>query len=328
MQKNQPKVSVIIPSLNVKKYITKAIESIKNQTLTEIEILCIDGGSDDGTLELLKDYAKEDNRIHIFLSNKKSYGAQVNQGIINAEGEYIAIIESDDYIKEDMLESLYNLTQRGYIDIVKGNFYHMYERNGEITLKVDTSKQSLANLNKAFKIEDKPIFLEGHPSIWAAIYKRSFLIHNKITFLEEEGGAWVDNPFFYETALKAQTLKYVNTPYYYYRESNENSSTNNLTNLSIPAKRIKDIFKVLKENECDNQEIKELFYHRLFRYVEIIMENQEKSGEELDYEATEAIHEILRTVNIEYVQEKLSTKDKRIYYKFASPLILAKFENN
>lgn len=328
MQKNQPKISVIIPSLNVKEYITKAIESVKNQTLTDIEILCIDGGSDDGTLEILKKYAKEDSRIHVFLSNKKSYGAQVNQGLINAEGEYISIVESDDYIQENMLESLYNLTQIGYIDIVKGNFYHMYETKGETTLKVDTAKQSLADVTKSFKIEDKPIFLEGHPSIWAAIYKRSFIVNNEITFLEEEGGAWVDNPFFYETALKAQTLKYTNTPYYYYRESNENSSTNNLTNLSIPAKRIKDIFKVLKENECDNPEIKQLFYNRLFRYVEIIIENQQKSGEELDYEATEAIHEILRTVNLEYVQEKLSTKDKRIYYKFASPLILAKFENN
>ncbi|WP_323735668.1 glycosyltransferase family 2 protein [Methanosphaera sp. ISO3-F5] len=327
MEKKQPKVSVIMPSLNMKKYITQSIESVINQTLTDIEILCIDAGSDDGTLEILKKYAEEDERVHVFLSNKKSYGAQVNQGLNNAKGEYVSIIETDDYIQENMLESLYNLTQIGYIDIVKGNFYHVYD-NVENIIKADTAKRSLANLDKAFKINNQPIFLEGHPSIWSAIYKRSFLLNNEIMFLEEEGGAWVDNPFFYETALKAQTIRYTDTPYYYYRESNENSSTNNLTNLSIPAKRIKDIFEVLKDNEWDNPEIKILFYNRIFRYIEIIIENQEKSGEELDYEATKDVHEILRNVDITYVQENLSTKNKRIYYKFASPLILAKFENN
>ena len=85
MEEKQPKISVIMPSLNMKKYITQSIESVINQTLTDIEILCIDAGSDDGTLEILKKYAEEDERVHVFLSNKKSYGAQVNQGLNNAK---------------------------------------------------------------------------------------------------------------------------------------------------------------------------------------------------------------------------------------------------
>lgn len=325
MKKEQPKVSVILPSLNVKDYISKSLESVINQTLIDIEILCIDAGSDDGTLEIIKDYVQKDKRVHVFLSNKKSYGAQVNQGIINARGEYIAIVETDDYIREDMLESLYDLTQLGYVDIVKGNFYHLYSDDDENRITVDTAKRSLSNYEKLFKIEDFPIFLEGHPSIWAAIYKRSFLINNNITFLEEEGGAWVDNPFFYETAIKAQTIKYINVPYYYYRESNENSSSNNLKDLSIPVKRIRDIFNILEKNDCDNYEIKTLLYNRLFRYMEIIIENNGNSQENLDYETTKIINEVLQKVDKKYVQDKLSNKHKQIYYKFASPLILAKF---
>lgn len=328
MHNKKVKISVIMPSYNVKEYITQSIESVLNQTLDDIEVLCVDGGSDDGTLEILKKYSEEDKRVHVYLSNKKSYGAQVNQGLTNANGEYISIIETDDYIQENMLESLYNLTQFGYIDIVKGNFYHMITSEDENLIKVDTAKQSIADYNKAFEIETNPIFLEGHPSIWAAIYKKSFLINNNIKFLEEKGGAWVDNPFFYETAIKAKTIIYTNTPYYYYRESNENSSTNNLTNLSIPVKRINDIFNVLEENEFENTEIRTLLYKRLFRYIEIIIENNGNSQENLDYETTKSIHNVLKKVDMKFVHENLSNKNKQIYFKFVSPLILSKYENN
>lgn len=325
MNEKKPKISVILPSLNVKEYIAHAIESVINQTLTDIEIICVDGGSDDGTLDILKQYSKEDERINVFLSNRKSYGAQVNQGLANANGEYISIVETDDYIQEDMLESLYNQSKMGYVDIIKGNFYRMFTSNDENMIRVDTAKKALSNVTKVFKIEEYPLFLEGHPSIWAAIYKRSFLINNNITFLEEDGGAWVDNPFFIETALKAETIVYTNVPYYYYRQSNENSSSNNLINLTIPTKRINDMFNILNENNCDNIEIKELLYRRLFRYIEIIMENKEE--EFLDYETIKSINEVLKNVDKDFVKENLSNRDKKIYYKYASPLILAKFEN-
>lgn len=252
----QPKVSVILPSLNVKRYIKQCIESVINQTLSNIEILCVDAGSDDGTLEILKSYAQKDDRIHVFLSNKKSYGAQVNQGLHNAKGEYISIVETDDYIKKDMLENLYNLSEYGYIDIVKTTFYHVYEESGKQKILVDKAKRNLTYPGTVFVVKNCPLFLEGHPSIWAAIYKRSFLINNNIKFIEENGGGWVDNPFFYETALKAERIVYKDIPYYYYRESNENSSSNNLRDLSVPIKRIDEMFDILDDMNCNDKEIK------------------------------------------------------------------------
>lgn len=323
---NQPKVSVILPSLNVKKYIKQCIESVINQTLKDIEILCVDAGSEDGTLEILKEYSEKDERIHVFLSNKKSYGAQVNQGIANARGEYISIVETDDYIKEDMLESLYNLSEFGYIDIVKSTFYHVYEEEGEQKIVVDTAKKNLKYYGTIFLAKDHPLFLEGHPSIWAAIYKKSFLINNNIKFKEEAGGGWVDNPFFYETALKAERIVYKDIPYYYYRESNENSSSNNLKDLSIPLKRINEMFDILDDLNCNSKEIKNTLYKRLCRYVEIIIENNGNSTDNLDYETLNILNKVLLRVDKSYVQN-LSNKEKRFYYKFASPLILYKFKN-
>ena len=103
-----PKVSIIMPSLNVAPYIEECIQSACRQTLTDIEILCIDAGSTDGTLEILQEFAKKDTRIRVLHSDVKSYGYQVNLGIKEATGEYVAILETDDYVDASMYETLYD----------------------------------------------------------------------------------------------------------------------------------------------------------------------------------------------------------------------------
>ena len=87
-----------MPSLNVVNYIEEAIESVRTQTLQEIEIICIDAGSNDGTWEILTKLAAIDERIVLRHSNRKSYGYQVNLVIDMEKGEYIAVLETDDYL--------------------------------------------------------------------------------------------------------------------------------------------------------------------------------------------------------------------------------------
>ena len=82
-----PKVSIIMPSLNVGSYIRECIESVLAQTLSDIEVLCVDAGSTDGTLEILEKYAKKDSRVRVIHSDRKSYGYQMNLGIQEANSE-------------------------------------------------------------------------------------------------------------------------------------------------------------------------------------------------------------------------------------------------
>ena len=124
MKKDNPKITIIMPSYNEISYIEECIESVINQTLQDIEIICVDGESNDGTLEILKEYAKSDSRIQVLTSDKKSYGHQVNLGISKAKGDYISIIETDDFIENNMLERLYDLSKGGTVDIIKSSFYH------------------------------------------------------------------------------------------------------------------------------------------------------------------------------------------------------------
>jgi glycosyltransferase involved in cell wall biosynthesis len=116
------KISIILPSYNVAKYIEECIESVINQTLKETEIICVDAGSTDGTIDILENYAKKDSRIIIVHSNKKSYGYQVNIGINKAKGKYIGIVETDDFIDKKMYEELYDYANKLDADVVKTPF--------------------------------------------------------------------------------------------------------------------------------------------------------------------------------------------------------------
>ena len=117
-----PKVTIVIPVLNVQPYIRECLDSVVNQTLTDIEIFCIDAGSIDGTLEIEQEYAKKDSRITILDDTAHSTGYAKNLGFQRANGKYMAIVESDDYIALDMMEKLYNAAEQNELDIVKGNY--------------------------------------------------------------------------------------------------------------------------------------------------------------------------------------------------------------
>jgi len=114
-----PLVSIIMPSLNVVSYIEECLQSAINQTLKDIEIICIDAGSTDGTREVITKYLLTDKRIRLIDSTVKSYGYQVNLGIHEARGEYIGILETDDYVDCEMyMKWLKRITQTMYEQIM------------------------------------------------------------------------------------------------------------------------------------------------------------------------------------------------------------------
>ena len=130
---HMPKVTIIMPSLNVIKYIRPCMESVLKQTLKDIEILAIDAGSNDGTLEILEEYATLDSRVQVIRSDKKSYGYQLNLGILLAHGEYVGIVETDDMIMPDMYETLYDAAIETDAEYVKGRAEYFIEvTNGNI----------------------------------------------------------------------------------------------------------------------------------------------------------------------------------------------------
>lgn len=222
------KISVIMPSLNVGAYIEKSLKSVMQQTLSDMDILCIDAGSIDGTLEIIERLAESDRRIKVIRSGKKSYGYQVNQGIKAAEGEYIGIVETDDYIEEDMYKKLYeSAVDTGFPDIVKCS-YNAYWigrekqpvfRRREFLKPYDFYRKIVNPLDHLFL----PI---SDWYLWNGIYKRSFINENNIMLSESPGAAFQDIGFLHRTNAAAHSAVYTDDCLYNYCIDREGSSSN------------------------------------------------------------------------------------------------------
>jgi glycosyltransferase involved in cell wall biosynthesis len=122
------KVSIIIPTYNVEQYLKECMDSVVNQTLKDIEIICVDDGSTDSSGKILDEYAQKDSRIKVIHKENGGYGKAMNLGIDNATGEYIGIVEPDDYVELDMYKSLYNAAKEHDVDLVKADFNRFVDK--------------------------------------------------------------------------------------------------------------------------------------------------------------------------------------------------------
>lgn len=222
------KISVIMPSLNVEGYIDECIRSVINQSYTNLEIICIDAGSTDKTVEILEGYAYNDSRICILHSDIRSYGYQMNMGLQYATGEYIGIVETDDFLAADMYEKLITKADLFDLDYVKSDF------KGFVTLgsghklymdnKMSADKQYYNEIIQPYKYPD--IYLRDF-NIWKGIYKKKFLTDNKIVFNETKGAAFQDIGFVLQTITCAERAMYIDDFGYQYRLDRGESSSNN-----------------------------------------------------------------------------------------------------
>ncbi|WP_297601565.1 glycosyltransferase family 2 protein [Helicobacter sp. UBA3407] len=225
-----PKVSIVIPSLNSMCYIEECLQSVLNQTLQDIEILCVDANSTDGTLEYLKELESKDKRLKVIISKKKSYGHQMNLGIKAAKGEYLGIVESDDYIKPNMYAELYRIAKERNVEVVKGDMLEFIDKNGE---RVFTHTRLLnwtkCLYGKVLNAKDLRVFTQSGIMNPSGIFKLSFLRENQIYHHESLGAAYQDTGFCFFTHLLAPKMFFVNEAFYCYRQDNENSSVNRIS---------------------------------------------------------------------------------------------------
>ncbi|MGB3212576.1 MAG: glycosyltransferase family 2 protein [Desulforhopalus sp.] len=179
------KISVIIPIYKVENYIAQCLESVINQTISEIEILCVDDKSPDNSINIVKDYATEDNRIRIFQhESNKGLGAARNTGIENAQGEYIFFLDSDDWLLEDGLQKLYESGQQYNVKIVSAPIQRYIESTGNYKNSRLKTKGEIYLTNKNFTSLDYNAFKLFHKSIFKDVDIRfpGRLIHEDVEF--------------------------------------------------------------------------------------------------------------------------------------------------
>lgn len=305
------KVSVIIPIYGVEKYLVEALDSVLAQTLTDIEIILIDDGSKDNCPQIIDEYAKKDNRIVAIHKKNGGEGQSCNVGLERATGEYVTILEPDDYIDKNMYEDLYNIAWQYNSDIVKSGFYDNLQAKTKNRIKQVEWDNDKIPQQKSFTAKECPLFLFYHPSIWSCIYKKEFLNKHNIRFIEAPGAGWTDNPFQVQTMCLAERINYTPKAYYYWRRLNENGA-DDLKDYKIPFERSKEIHKWLKENDIADENILTNLYKRELCYIKIACEIKKITNTE---DLCKRIKELCEDMHSEMISDSkiFKNRDKRFY---------------
>lgn len=305
------KISIIMPSLNVKEYIDQALSSVCEQTLKEIEIISVDAGSDDGTREIIQKWAEKDQRIAIIDSEKKSYGYQVNLGMEMSCGEYIAILETDDFVESNMYEYLYNVAAPYKLDYIKSDYYAYWTMNNGKKLSF---KRDIFSANGFY---DKIICPVNYYEtavydhyLWNGIYKRSFLQENNIKFNETPGASYQDIGFIFQTIIRANSVKYITEPFYHYCLDRMDSSTN--TDKSL-VNFWQEFFRLYQAYENFSEIEKSFFYvsmARIFPFCcKIPNDDAEKNNSDIKEKYEWFRHNLQYAIDKNFLQSNMLDKN-------------------
>lgn len=243
------KISIIMPVFNDENYLQDAIESVYNQTISDIELICINDGSSDDSLEILNKLSLKYDFIKIFSQSNQGSGSARNKGLDNANGEYIAFLDADDfYVDDNALEIMYDVAKSSNSDMVSANL-----------TSVDQSRNVL---NSNYNCKDKYYCFDeyceispdeyGIPwSFYKNIFKRDLIEANRIRFPDLLRGQ--DPVFLSEILSKIDKIQCVPITFYGYMIPEPGK---NLLNTSIKKlhylTHYKQTFKILEENNLFN----------------------------------------------------------------------------
>ena len=254
---NNIKISIIIPVYNVEKYLEECLNSVTKQTLKDIEIICVNDGSTDHSLVILEKFASKDNRIKILNKENGGYASAINTGLDAANGEFIQIVESDDYCALNMCELMYNEIKDSDADLITADFYFL--RKDKLTVNNYFDDKD--------NVETKSFSLKTHPSIiskqaypWKSLYRKAFLSTNNIKMIQDNNGAYEDQPWNATVLALASKILYLNKPLYFYRLDATGSSTNcGSKKLINYIKRKAQTKEILEKQGVYSNEVKEYY---------------------------------------------------------------------
>lgn len=263
-----PKVSIIVPVYNVERYLKQCLNSCVKQTLKDIEIICVDDGSTDRSYEIIKQYAKRDSRIVPITKKNAGYGNSMNIGMDRAKGEYIGIVESDDYVEKDMFETLYNTAKKYDVDVVKSDYMTFQTVGGKEKTSYEATCTEPGYYNKVLIPSKNKVIFNFQMNTWTGIYKTTFLRDKNIKHNETPGAAYQDNGFWFQTLTLAHTVMFVNKAFCHYRQDNPNSSINSKGKVFCMNDEYAFIHSFIKSHsEVEKNFMYEYFRKMFFNYM-------------------------------------------------------------
>ncbi len=237
-----PKISILVPIYNVEKYLRQCLESLINQSFEDLEIICINDGSTDSSKQIVDEYRFRDKRIKLINKTNSGYGDSMNMGLEAATGDYIGIIEPDDFTEHCMYEDLYKIAyQNPEINLIKSDWYLYSTNNNQSRKAGKIKKDGIVNIRDYQK-------LLKYQSIWTCLFKREFLNKYNIRFLTTPGASYQDTSFAFKTFALAGNVYLTTKAYVHYRTDNDNSSVKSKEKVYYICNEHEEIAKFLDSN--------------------------------------------------------------------------------
>lgn len=252
-----PKISIIMPMLNSAQYLRECMDSVLHQSLKDIEVIVVDGGSTDGTLELLKEYAGRDCRIHIIHSDRRSAGYQYNLGIEAARGDYIGFVESDDYVPKTMYEILLEYAVSNQVDWVKADYFYFMDYPEAGRQKMPVHDEKYCPVNQVFVPQKYPKQYVQEIFMWRGIYNTQFVKTNKILLNETPGASFQDTGFVLQAFMYAAKALYIDECLYCYRRDHQGSSSHQAGTIRYEIDEVEYISDIIEKD----QKLRRLFWN-------------------------------------------------------------------
>lgn len=252
-------ISVLVPIYNAEKYLCQAFDSLRGQTFQDFEVICINDGSTDGSREIIQSYLDKDPRFKVIDKPNSGYGASMNRGIAESQGKYIAILEPDDFMETNALELLYTQAEAYGTDVIKANYWFYWSEPEEKNQLIQVIKPEIAN--RLLDPQQEPEIYLALPSVWSALYKRSYLLENNIKFLETPGASFQDLSFTFKIWAYSHAVYLLEEPILHYRQDNESSSVNNPAKAFCVCAELEEIEHTLEQ--LPNKEKLKPYVYRL-----------------------------------------------------------------
>lgn len=317
------KISIIIPVYNVENYLKDCLNSIINQSLSDIEIICVNDGSVDNSLNILQDYASKDNRFVIINQENCGQGIARNKALDVAKGKYISFVDPDDWIEDGALEDLYNFAESNNADVVQFDFRNyddVFKDFKDVCLADNLKKiykSDFSNL-KVFNWRDfKDICLQNLDlHAWTRLYKNDFVKHYKLRFAPTKRAE--DHLFVIGALLACDSIYYYKKCFYNYR-NRANSTVNSKSRDNFQIFKILDLIKDLivsfgyyveLENEFEIYKRTILEWH----YKQTLPEDLDKYMEMCkQYLSDESLKIMMKNINKKrsFLENIFSLKNKR-----------------
>ena len=313
------KVSVILPVYNIENYVSKCLDSVINQTLKDIEIICINDCSSDSSKDIVLKYAKKDKRIKLINHEEnQGLGFARNTGIINSQSDYLVFIDPDDYVSYNFVEELYDTSVKYGADMVfTNNMYTVNEKSGKI-------KPFYHNRINIWKKDFKNNWKEGisrfnvntpekentpeYPlvAVWNKLYKKAFITNNNLKF--QNYIVAEDSEFFYKYLVYNPKMYYNNNAKYYYvqrKSSAVHSIEKDEKTVSDALSVFSNIFNFYKEKKVNLLKESNFYNFNSFLFV---FNNYKADNKNEFYKKC---HELMKKLDVEI------DRDKHAFYAYS-----------